>query len=555
MLSVQAEGPADKRLHQWKDGIVTTSIASNSINITPGVSILSVLRHLNYKTWFALAEFVDNSIESFITNRDELARIDGENVHLTVSISIDADADRITIADNAAGIREKDYARAFRPAAIPPNRDGLSEFGMGMKSAACWFADVWTVRTCAIGEPLERVVTFDINKIVHDNLEELVIQTRPIAPDKHYTEIVLTKLNQLPQTRTTSKIKDHLTSIYRVYLRDGLLELRFNGDQLRYTDPPVLVAPFYKTETDEAFEWKKDIDLDFGLGFRVWGFAALREKASTTDAGFALFRRNRLIEGSQGEGYRPPKIFGQSNDFVYQRLFGELHLEGFEVSHTKDGFRWKEYEDEFLDLLKEELNKEPLALLSQARNYRVRGRRPKSVEATPKPLNSLTNISANKEVHPTAPSAGNGASSQAPNTPSDHNSDPLQHKQGSGNAQLTLPESEAAVADRVIRLSVDGYEWTLNVELATDPAVGDLITVHHFDYTTRQVGIRIAVAHAVFENFGCTSSSCLESVIRICSGLVLGELLARASGVRQANVIRRNLNDLLRDALSRPELS
>ncbi|MFZ6644054.1 hypothetical protein ACO0LL_30380, partial [Undibacterium sp. TC4M20W] len=35
------------------------------------------------------------------------------------------------------------------------------------------------------------------------------------------------------------------------------------------------------------------------------------------------------------------------------RIFGELHIEGFDVSHTKDGFRWEEYEDEFLDLLKD----------------------------------------------------------------------------------------------------------------------------------------------------------------------------------------------------------
>ena len=36
------------------------------VNIRPGVKVLSVLQHLNYRPWFALAEFVDNSIQSFI---------------------------------------------------------------------------------------------------------------------------------------------------------------------------------------------------------------------------------------------------------------------------------------------------------------------------------------------------------------------------------------------------------------------------------------------------------------------------------------------------------
>src|SRR6202011_4963852 len=99
------------------------------------------------------------------------------------------------------------------------------------------------------------------------------------------------------------------------------------------------------------------------------------EKASVSGAGFALFRRNRLIEGSGDEGYRPEAIFGKSNSYRYQRLFGELHLEGFEVSHTKDGFRWDENEQPFLDLLREHLDTDDLPLLRQAEGHRVRATR------------------------------------------------------------------------------------------------------------------------------------------------------------------------------------
>src|SRR5262249_49473237 len=145
-------------------------------------------------------------------------------------------------------------------------------------------------------------------------------------------------------------------SIYRVFLRDGTLELTYCGDTLTYDDPPTLCAPYYRTPAAAPVLWRKDIDFDFGQGQRARGFAALREKASVSGAGFALFRRNRLIQGSADEGYRPEAIFGKSNSYRYQRLFGELHLEGFEVSHTKDGFRWEEHEDTFLELLHEHLN-------------------------------------------------------------------------------------------------------------------------------------------------------------------------------------------------------
>src|SRR5206468_376883 len=105
--------------------------------------------------------------------------------------------------------------------------------------------------------------------------------------------------------KTIGKIKEHLASIYRVFLRENLLELRFDDELLVYPEPKVLVAPFYKASSEESQEWRKDTDFDFGLGLRVSGFAALRETGSTSNAGFALFRRNRLIQGSGDETYRP----------------------------------------------------------------------------------------------------------------------------------------------------------------------------------------------------------------------------------------------------------
>ena len=138
-------------------------MAISKRDIRPGVSVLAVLRHLNYRPWYALGEFVDNAVESFAIHKRELENLHGRSVQLRVHIDIDtASPARISIRDNAAGIFESEYTRAFRPAAIPPDRSGLAEFGMGMKSAACWFAPRWTVRTSALGEPVARTVQFDI---------------------------------------------------------------------------------------------------------------------------------------------------------------------------------------------------------------------------------------------------------------------------------------------------------------------------------------------------------------------------------------------------------
>ncbi len=511
------------------------STGSERINIRPGVGILAVLRHLNYQPWFALAEFVDNSLHSYLRERSALCAADGERYKLAVTIHVDpADDGRIIIRDNAAGIRQGDYARAFRPAELPPDRSGLGEFGMGMKSAACWFSPRWFVRTSALGEPVERTVRFDVNHIVSDSLEELEIHTRAVGVDLHYTEIVLLEPFNLPQGRTVSKMKEHLTDIYRFFLRDDEMCLLYNDEPLRYEEPKILVAPSYKQPDGQAIRWRKEIDFDFGTGLRARGFAALRETASTRRAGFALFRRKRLIEGSGDEGYRPHTIFGASNSYRFQRLFGELHLEGFEVSHTKDGFRWDENEEAFLDLLKEELDSDPMPLLKQAENWRASTReiRDGAAEATERTASTIQReIPSALEQLDTEPSA-----------------DPPEQ----------LPNVEF-VARRVVPLVFRGEEWEIVIELTNNPAVGDWLEISEGiarqhasgNGNIRRIGIRLALAHPFMVRFGGNKAEQIEPLLRVAAGLALAEHAAYGSGVRYASTIRRNLNDLLREAFSK----
>ena len=267
----------------------------HKVNIRPSVSVLSVLKHLNYKPWFALAEFVDNAIQSYFDNERKLRAAAGKKYQLRVEIEVSPDdGGQIIVRDNAAGIALADFPRAFRPAEIPPDSSGLCEFGMGMKSAAFWFASKWSVRTSALGEAVERQVNLDIHSILAEKLEDLGVVERPAKAAQHYTELVLTNLHQTPLGKTLGKIRDHLCSIYRVYLRDGTLELVFKGEPLSYPTPSVLKAPYFKTPSAKAMTWRKEIDFDFGDGLRAHGFAALFDVASTARAGFALFRRNRL---------------------------------------------------------------------------------------------------------------------------------------------------------------------------------------------------------------------------------------------------------------------
>jgi hypothetical protein len=505
-----------------------------TVSIRPGVSVLSVLRHLNYRAWFALAEFVDNSLQSYLQKRSQLEAAHGPNFKLQVNIDIESNGPpRISIRDNAAGISLSEFPRAFRPAAIPPDVSGLSEFGMGMKSAACWFAPRWQVRTKALGERVVRTVRFDVSKIVTDQIEELDIETDNALPNEHYTEVILEGLHQVPIGKTVAKIKEHLTDIYRVFIRDGILDLRFRGESLVFEEPTILKAPYVKEAGGAIRTWRKAIKFDFGDDLKVSGFAALRDPGNYARSGFALFRRGRLIQGSGDEGYRPPMIFAQPGSYRYLRLFGELHLEGFEVSHTKDGFRWDENEQPFIELLKEELDKADLPLLKQADGYRAIAAREERVAAAREAV-TRTAETLEKSLPEVLPKVADRP--------------PIETREQTLDTQPTLASKEFEINFR-------GERWRIKVELGDDPAESQWLSISDAPGTAiadRRIEIRLSLAHPVMVSFAQTDPDDVEALLRIASALALAEALARRSGVKLVGTVRRNLNEILREALSQP---
>ncbi len=509
------------------------------INIRPGVSMLSVLPHLNYKPWFALGEFVDNALQSFLTRKSELRQVEGRKFVLSVDIDIDYAAQRIVVRDNAGGIEHAAYPRAFRPAEAPTDATGLSEFGMGMKSAAAWFAPRWSVRTTALGEDEERTVRFDIDKIVKDTIEELDVHSRAVPVDQHYTEIILEDVRKMPQKRTIGKICDHLSSIYRVFTRRGDLVLTLNGEPLTFEDPDELTAPYWKRKSEAPRLWRKELDIALSGGRRAVGFVAIRAKGSTGRAGLALLRRDRLIEGSADETYRPPEIFGAANSFAYQRVFGELNLVGFKVSHTKDGIRWDEAEEEFVTKLKAALSTADMPLLDQAQNWRstetARESRPQAQKA----------VAQMQEEMPIAKVGSVVAK--------------VQSHQGDEPARNELPQQRMQAKDDDVaqhfELDVLGARWEIDLALDYKDATCDWLRISdhpiHVAGGSRRLGVRLAMLHPFSQRFFAKADADqIQGIARLAIGLVLSETIARDGGVRLAGRVRTALNELLRLALS-----
>ena len=502
----------------------------NKVNIRPNVTMLSVLKFLEYETWFALAEFVDNAITSYQNNETELKKNNGKDFQLEVNIEINDAENKITIRDNAAGINEADYPRAFRAAEIPLDTSGLSEFGMGMKSASCWFSDLWSVRTTALGEAAEKTVKFDMKKIFEGKIEELEFESRPAEKNHHYTIIELYNVSKIPRRKGLGKVRSHLTSIYREFIRKGILKLKVDNAELQFQEPKILNVTRYDDPKGEPILWKKDIEFPVEDGLSVHGFVAIRETGSTSEAGFALFRRGRVIEGSFDNGFRPEYIFGNPNSFRYQRLFGELHLEGFEVIFTKKGVKWDDNFEVFLELLKEELDKDDFPLLKQIDKYRARAT-DKEYKSAEKTLEQTVN-----DLQDKAPKA----IEEVINIP------PV----------VIEPEKELIQIEKTFHREFTAHfnkiDWHISIELSYDPSLKELIEVgnhliknHKNEKTIKQIGVRLSLTHPFMVQFVGVDNSKIEPILRMAAALGLAEVIAKESGAKTQGEVRRNFNELI----------
>lgn len=317
------------------------------LNIQPQAGILGVFSRLNYKPWYAIGEFVDNSTASFFTHERTMNFYRIRKI--TVKVIYDSELNRLTITDDAFGMELTDFQRAIKLDSKPDNINGRNEFGMGLKTAASWFGNIWSVESTQLGSTNKYYAKIDINKLREEHLNTINIERNDVSKESHGTTIIIddvTKKINAPKTQT--KIKDLLSSMYRRDIKSGKVDIWFGNELLKFED--------YKVLKFRNNEWKKNLDFEFEFNenkYKVTGFVAIMEKGSFPKAGFSLFRYDRVVIGGVDENYKPNEIFGQAQSQISLKLFGELNMEDFPVNQAKDGFVWDDgLEDEFIKNLR-----------------------------------------------------------------------------------------------------------------------------------------------------------------------------------------------------------
>ena len=314
-----------------------------------GPEAITSYRRLAYSPWHALAEFVDNSTQSYFDNRVVLDQQmqkeeedSGEERVLSVAIVYDRKKGYLRVTDNAMGMSHSELERSLHVARPPENTTGRSKYGMGMKTAACWLGNKWKITTKKLGETLQHSVTISVDEVAKGGNQGLEYSNLPKPTDLHYTIIEIFDLNRTFHGRTLGKIKDFLRSMYRVDLQTGQMHLKWRDQKLSWDnlDSRIFVA-------HDGTKYKKNFAFNIN-GKEVNGWVGVLARGSRADAGFSILQAKRVVRGWP-DAWRPSSLYGQiqgSNDLVNQRLVGEIHLDGFDVSHTKDNILWRNNEED-----------------------------------------------------------------------------------------------------------------------------------------------------------------------------------------------------------------
>ncbi len=227
-------------------------------------------------------------------------------------------------------------------------------------------------------------------------------------------------LNQTSIAETFIKFKDFL-SIDVIY-NDNILLKRWKKTNKAFFEPPEtlnfpVVDKNGKPKDKIKRKWKQKINLTY-KGKEVKGFFIIMKTGSyVKHPGIRLFRNRRVIQGTLINPNSAEVLLGTKNKYASQRLYGEIHLNDFEIDFMKTKFI-----DDLNPLyieLKKELKKEP-NFMDQVNFYRSKQdkinppetedspdeekketiivKKPSGEIKTKKSLKNITKIQKSKEV-------------------------------------------------------------------------------------------------------------------------------------------------------------
>jgi len=375
------------------------------LDITPTPRVLAMLGEIDLDWWRCIAEFVDNSVDSFNQAKLEKYEIASPQIHIFIPRSSEP-LKSITIRDNGKGMSDDELERSVKAGWTSKNIfDTLGLFGMGFNIATARLGRrtiVWTTRK----EDDEWVgIEIDFDLLIKKGSFKVEKRTRPkIEKGEQGTEVQISNLKPdfidwLKKSHNKNKIIDTLSRAYssildsenkysglnvRLYLNDERIlaykfcvwgipiesEPRFGKSRLfgkvdayQSINTTVGTFPFcincgiWLAKDEESCENCLQEDLEQNIIIRdrkIHGWLGIQRYPDKNDYGIDFIRSGRAIEMKNKDLFKWEGVFGDiQQEYIIDdpsnrgRIVGQIHIDHCSVTYTKDHFvkddkAWKE---------------------------------------------------------------------------------------------------------------------------------------------------------------------------------------------------------------------
>lgn len=213
-------------------------------NTTVSPEILTQIQNEAFNKSELVAEFIDNSISSFIKNRNLFPN------DYVLKIHINFDQDEITIQDNAAGLTSEECERCFNYAnSSGRSNEGYNFWGVGMKEAALWFGNSIEIITNSAVDKQGYKTKYILSEVIERfQKEKYFIEFDIIEYSLNGTTIKISDLNDQNyfdySEELIYQICADLAILYKLLLEREPIEIIINGIKVKYIEPTVQTAPF-----------------------------------------------------------------------------------------------------------------------------------------------------------------------------------------------------------------------------------------------------------------------------------------------------------------------
>ena len=286
--------------------------ASGELDITPDKSLFRKLGSTGYRTYEALSELVDNSIDARMS------------APITVRVTLDYAGGSLGVTDDGAGMglgelrdamtlaRETDYPRGKQ----------LGMFGLGMKTACSFLGGSFAIATSRQGSDLEYVVEYDEDRWERSGSagwKNFPYASRP-KPDRrgHGTAITVSKVKIPLYAEQTTIFKKRLGERYAEYIKQGQARILVNRVECDPVSPPL------------AENSTRRFTIETSAGSIPAWIGLLRRRSVVGSYGIDLHYKNRLIKMHTRFGIRDhPEV---------AKIVGGISLDHVPVNFYKTGF-------------------------------------------------------------------------------------------------------------------------------------------------------------------------------------------------------------------------